>query len=661
LKNSGSVVRLQVKRLKSEAPRPPAHLSSSFSNIGGTSTGFGHSPVSQNVSLFSASPGIQRLERTPGVYKLELLKEVGSDGQPRGLGFSIAGGIGNEHYPGDTGIYITRIIENSPAYYDGRLQKHDQLLAVDNVILQNVTHQFAVDTLKNTGNRVTLLYSKNPHPELDDSISRGSQVVYPGAVNTNPQEMDPRIVHLRKGDAGLGFNIVGGEDVEPIYISHVLPGGVSDLSGNVHKGDVLLRVNETNLVGATHNAAALALKACPPNSVVQLQLQYRPQEYQLFEEKVERLRNDLIQKNSAAASAATVGVPMQQTPVTRPDVFVRALFDNDPSRDTGTPHRALQFRYGDVLHVLNATDDDWWTARRVSESGEEGQDGVIPSKKRVEKRERQRRKQVNFNAGSQSLGRNASLGGGLENRRGSRSQLSFSRKFPFVKSTEKLNEFSDADLSGIADEPIFSYEPVELTSINYVRPVIILGALKDRINDELVTRQPTRFASCVPHTSRAARPNEEHGRDYYFVTKEEMERDVKNNLFIEAGQFQQNLYGTSIEAVKQVAQSGRHCILDVSGNAIRRLRQTANIFPIALFIKPFNHHQLRDWDPQLNDEEALKQFDRCQRQEQTFGDLFTAVISGNTAEDILNRVLLAINEQSRPRVWVPSSQKHFFY
>lgn len=40
---------------------------------------------------------------------------------------------------------------------------------------------------------------------------------------------------LRKGDAGLGFNIVGGEDGEPIYVSHVLPGGVADLSGSVKK------------------------------------------------------------------------------------------------------------------------------------------------------------------------------------------------------------------------------------------------------------------------------------------------------------------------------------------------------------------------------------------------------------------------------------------
>lgn len=50
----------------------------------------------------------------------------------------------------------------------------------------------------------------------------------------------PRVVMLRKGDAGLGFNIVGGENAEPIFVSHVVPGGVADLSGQVYRGDVLL-------------------------------------------------------------------------------------------------------------------------------------------------------------------------------------------------------------------------------------------------------------------------------------------------------------------------------------------------------------------------------------------------------------------------------------
>lgn len=93
-----------------------------------------------------------------------------------------------------------------------------------------------------------------------------------------------------------------------------------------------------------------------------------------------------------------------------------------------------------------------------------------------------------------------------------------------------------------------------------------------------------------------------------------MQRDVTNNLFIEAGQFQNNLYGTSIQAVREVANSvrnvsifdqvfifqGRHCVLDVSGNAIRRLQNTANIYPIAIFVKPINHHQIRFLDKIFN-------------------------------------------------------------
>lgn len=47
-----------------------------------------------------------------------------------GLGFSIAGGIGNQHIPGDNSIYITKIIEGGAAQKDGRLQIGDRLLAV---------------------------------------------------------------------------------------------------------------------------------------------------------------------------------------------------------------------------------------------------------------------------------------------------------------------------------------------------------------------------------------------------------------------------------------------------------------------------------------------------------------------------------------------------
>jgi guanylate kinase len=203
---------------------------------------------------------------------------------------------------------------------------------------------------------------------------------------------------------------------------------------------------------------------------------------------------------------------------------------------------------------------------------------------------------------------------------------------------------------------ILSYEAVEQQQLNYVRPVIVLGALKDRINDDLVTRNPERFSSCVPHTSRHPRENEINGRDYHFVTKEQMEEEVRRNQFIEAGQYMGNLYGTSINSVREVAEQGRHCILDVSGNAITRL-QSAGLYPIALLIKPTGVQQLLEWDRQISEDDAHKQLQRIHMIEQEFGSLFTAIIQGYTPDDIASRVRTVISEHSRSLIWVPTLEQ----
>lgn len=48
------------------------------------------------------------------------------------------------------------------------------------------------------------------------------------------------------------------------------------------------------------------------------------------------------------------------------------------------------------------------------------------------------------------------------------------------------------------------------------------------------------------------------GRDYHFVaSREQMEKDIQNHLFIEAGQYNDNLYGTSVASVREVAEKVR--------------------------------------------------------------------------------------------------------
>jgi len=83
------------------------------------------------------------------------------------LGFSIAGGIGNQHIPGENGIYVTKIMEGGAASVDGRLSIGDKLLNVKtktfNKNLENVSHEDAVATLKAIVGQVVLSVQKPQH------------------------------------------------------------------------------------------------------------------------------------------------------------------------------------------------------------------------------------------------------------------------------------------------------------------------------------------------------------------------------------------------------------------------------------------------------------------------------------------------------------------
>jgi len=61
----------------------------------------------------------------------------------KGLGFSIAGGIGNQHIPGDNGIYVTKIMDGGAAQVDGRLVVGDKLVAVRNAVVSKYIEPFA--------------------------------------------------------------------------------------------------------------------------------------------------------------------------------------------------------------------------------------------------------------------------------------------------------------------------------------------------------------------------------------------------------------------------------------------------------------------------------------------------------------------------------------
>ncbi|XP_026120336.1 disks large homolog 1 isoform X3 [Carassius auratus] len=602
---------------------------------------------------------------------------------PKGLGFSIAGGVGNQHIPGDNSIYITKIIEGGAAHKDGRLQTGDKLMAVNAACLEEVTHEDAVTALKNTPDVVYLKVAKPTSVFMNDSyvppdvtssypqhmenhISTQSYLSQPltpatpsryspiskGMLGDDEITREPRKIVLHRGTTGLGFNIVGGEDGEGIFISFILAGGPADLCGELRKGDRIISVNGVDLRSATHEQAAAALKNA--GQTVTIVAQYRPEEYSRFEAKIHDLREQMM-NSSISSGSGSLRTSQKRT------LYVRALFDYDITKDSGLPSQGLNFHFGDILHVLNASDEEWWQARHVTPDGEMEEMGVIPSKKRVERKERARLKTVKFNSKSRDKGHSLN---------DKRKKNLFSRKFPFYKNKDpNEQETSDVDqhvTSNASDsessyrgqeEYVLSYETVTQQEVSYARPVIILGPMKDRINDDLISEFPDKFGSCVPHTTRPKRDYEVDGRDYHFVnSREQMEKDIQDHKFIEAGQYNNHLYGTSVQSVREVAEKGKHCILDVSGNAIKRL-QLAQLFPIAVFVKPKSVENILEMNKRLMEEQGRKTYERAMKLEQEFLEHFTAIVQGDTLEEIYNQVKQIIEEQSGTFIWVPVKEK----
>ncbi|XP_068582202.1 disks large homolog 1-like isoform X14 [Cebidichthys violaceus] len=581
---------------------------------------------------------------------------------PKGLGFSIAGGVGNQHIPGDNSIYVTKVIEGGAAHKDGRLQIGDKLLAVNSANLEEVSHEHAVTALKNTPDVVYLKVAKPNSvfmndsfapPDLTNSYSQimenhisppnflGQPLPPPassGRFSPTPKSMlgdddvtrEPRKVVLHRGATGLGFNIVGGEDGEGIFISFILAGGPADLCGELRKGDRLVSVNGVDLRNATHEQAAAALKNA--GQTVTIIAHYRPEEYSRFEAKIHDLREQMM-NSSISSGSGSLRTSQKRS------LYVRALFDYDKTRDSGLPSQGLNFKFGDILHVVNASDDEWWQARQLTSQGEVEEVGVIPSKRRVEKKERARLKTVKFNAKSRDRGDNSD------------DMLSKGHKHVTSNASDSESSYRGQE------EMVLSYEPVAQQEVSYTRPVIILGPMKDRINDDLISEFPDKFGSCVPHTTRPKRDYEVDGRDYHFVvSREQMEKDIQDHKFIEAGQYNNHLYGTSVQSVREVAEKGKHCILDVSGNAIKRLQLT-QLHPIAVFIKPKSVENIMEMNKRLTEEQGRKTFDRATKLEQEFTEHFTAIVQGDTLEEIYDQVKQIIEEQSGPFIWVQSKEK----
>uniref|UniRef100_A0A6Q2WXD1 Membrane protein, palmitoylated 3b (MAGUK p55 subfamily member 3) n=1 Tax=Esox lucius TaxID=8010 RepID=A0A6Q2WXD1_ESOLU len=357
----------------------------------------------------------------------------------------------------------------------------------------------------------------------------------PEDVDDELEEESVKIVRLVKNKEPLGATIRRDEGTGAVIVARIMRGGAADRSGLVHVGDELREVNGNLIV---HK---------------------RPDEI-----------SQILSQSQGSITLKIIPASTEEDRLKESKVYLRALFDYTPFEDKATPcqEAGLPFKRGDILQVVSQDDATWWQAKRVGDCNLRA--ALIPS--------------TQFQESPRTP---SQLPSHLFSPSGLRRSFRLSRK----DRQQSLGESRTPDLAPLdflIYEEVTRYQP---HAGERPRLVVLIGSLGARINElkqKVIAENPRQFGVAVPHTTRAKKSHEREGVEYHFVTKQAFEAGIQNNIFIEYGEYKENFYGTSLEAIRSVLDRSKMCLVDVQPEALKTLR-TAEFKPYVIFVKPRIH------------------------------------------------------------------------
>jgi guanylate kinase len=116
------------------------------------------------------------------------------------------------------------------------------------------------------------------------------------------------------------------------------------------------------------------------------------------------------------------------------------------------------------------------------------------------------------------------------------------------------------------------------------------GAGKSTLVNALLECEPA-ISLSISHTTRPPRPGEQYGRHYYFVEREEFEREIAEGIFLEHAEVHGNLYGTSRTTVAGLLEQGRDVLLEIDWQGARQIRKSKPDC-VSVFILPPSRPEL---------------------------------------------------------------------
>ncbi|XP_042619915.1 peripheral plasma membrane protein CASK isoform X17 [Cyprinus carpio] len=412
-----------------------------------------------------------------------------------------------------------------------------------------------------------------------------------------------RLVQFQKNtDEPMGITLKM-NDLNHCIVARIMHGGMIHKQGTLHVGDEIREINGISVANQT---------------VEQLQKMLREMRGSITFKIVPGYR---IQQSSCEDLPSTIQPKGRQ-------IFVRAQFEYDPVKDDLIPCKeaGIRFRVGDIIQIINKDDHNWWQGKL--ENTKNGTAGLIPSPELQEWRvaciamEKTKQEQ----------------------------QASCTW---FGKKKKQYKDKYLAKHNAVFDQlDLVTYEEVVKLPAFKRKTLVLLGAHgvgRRHIKNTLITKHPDRFAYPIPHTTRPPKKDEENGKNYFFVSHDQMMQDISNNDYLEYGSHEDAMYGTRLETIRKIHEQGLVAILDVEPQALKVLR-TAEFAPYVVFIAA------PTITPGMNEDESLQRLQKeSEILQKTYAHYFDQTIINNEIDETIRLLEEAIDLVCTTGQWVPVS------
>ncbi|XP_060090144.1 peripheral plasma membrane protein CASK isoform X14 [Heteronotia binoei] len=418
-----------------------------------------------------------------------------------------------------------------------------------------------------------------------------------------------RLVQFQKNtDEPMGITLKMNE-LNHCIVARIMHGGMIHRQGTLHVGDEIREINGISVANQTVEQLQKMLREMRGSITFKIVPSYRTQSSSCERDSPSTSRQSPANGHSSINNSVSI--------------YVRAQFEYDPAKDDLIPCKeaGIRFRVGDIIQIISKDDHNWWQGKL--ENSKNGTAGLIPSPELQEWRV-------------------ACIAMEKTKQEQQASCTWFGKKKKQYK--DKYLAKHNADL--------VTYEEVVKLPAFKRKTLVLLGAHgvgRRHIKNTLITKHPDRFAYPIPHTTRPPKKDEENGKNYYFVSHDQMMQDISNNEYLEYGSHEDAMYGTKLETIRKIHEQGLIAILDVEPQALKVLR-TAEFAPFVVFIAA------PTITPGIHEDESLQRLQKeSEILQRTYAHYFDLTIINNEIDETIRHLEEAIELVCTASQWVPVS------